>query len=154
LQSSRRVRQAGLALLVLVAVAFSGCAGIALGALGAAVISSGAGSAVKAGTEYSLGGTAYRTFTLSLEDLAAIVRRTLDRMELPIAESTADGDRLILGVEGIDRTVRIVFTPISPAVTRLGISVKQDLIRRDQATASEIIAQIDRSLAASQSAGR
>jgi hypothetical protein len=93
LQSSRRVRQAGLALLVLVAVAFSGCAGIALGALGAAVISSGAGSAVKAGTEYSLGGTAYRTFTLSLEDLAAIVRRTLDRMELPIAESTADGDR-------------------------------------------------------------
>jgi len=148
------VRQASLVLLVLVALLTTGCAGIAVGALGAAVISSGAGSALRAGTEYTLGGTAYRTFTLSLEDLAAIVRRTLDRMELPVVEARADGASLIVRADGIDREVRLTFTPISPATTRLGVTVKQDLIRRDRATASEVVAQVEQSLTAAKSASR
>ena len=148
------MRQASLALLVLVALLTAGCAGIAVGALGAAVISSGAGSALRAGTEYTVGGTAYRTFTLSLEDLAAIVRRTLDRMDLPVVEARADGARLILRADGIDREVRLTFTPISPATTRLGVTVKQDLIRRDRATASEVVAQVEQSLTAAKSASR
>lgn len=154
LHRSRAVPHARLALVALVAAIASGCTGIELGALGVAVLSSGAGNAVRAGTEYTVGGTGYRTFTVSLEDLAEVTRRTLDRMELPIVEAKAEGVRLTLRAEGIDRTVRVTLTPLSPAVTRLGVTAKQDLIRRDKATASEIIAQIERSLVPSPSASR
>jgi uncharacterized protein DUF3568 len=137
-----------------IAVLANGCTGIELPALGAAALSAGIGNAVRAGTEYTVTGTAYRTFTLSLEDLAAVVRRTLEHMELPIIEAAAHDERLTLTAEGIERTVRLTFTPISPAVTRLGITVKQGLVRRDRATASEIITQIEQSAVVLKSARR
>jgi hypothetical protein len=132
----------------------TGCTGIELPALGAAALSAGVGNAVRAGTEYTTTGTAYRTFTLSLEDLARVTRHTLERMELPITEAKAHDERLTLRAEGIDRTVRLTFTPISPSVTRLGISVKQGLVRRDRATASEIVTQIEQSVLPLKSANR
>ena len=149
------VRHARL-LTVVVAVAglATGCTGIELPALGVAALSTGMGSAVRAGTEYTLTGTAYRTFTLSLEDLAAVVRRTLERMELPITEAAAHGERLTIVAEGIDRTVHLTFTPISPSVTRLGISVKQGIVRRDRATASEIVTQVEQAIVVLKSAHR
>jgi hypothetical protein len=142
-----------LALALVVGLA-AGCTGIELPALGAAALSAGVGNSVKAGIEYTATGTAYRTFSLSLEDLAGVVRRTLDRMELPITEAAAHGERLTLTAEGIGRTVRLTFTPISPAVTRLGISVKQGIVRRDRATASELVTQIEQSAALLKSARR
>ena len=148
------VRHARLAVVVAVAGLATGCTGIELPALGAAALSTGMGSAVRAGTEYTLTGTAYRTFTLSLEDLAAVVRRTLDRMELPITEAAAHDERLTIDAEGIDRTVHLSFTPISPSVTRLGISVKQGLVRRDRATASEIVTQVEQAIVVLKSAHR
>lgn len=132
----------------------TGCTGIELPALGAAALSAGVGNAVRAGTEYTVTGTAYRTFTLSLEDLAAVVRRTLDRMELPITHAAAHDERLVLEAEGIARTVHLTFTPISPSVTRLGISVKQGLVRRDRATASEIVTQVEQAVVVLKSARR
>jgi hypothetical protein len=132
----------------------AGCTGIELPALGAAALSAGVGNAVRAGTEYTVTGTAYRTFTLSIEDLTAVVRGTLERMELPITEVTTHGEQLTLTAQGIHRTVRLTLTPISPAVTRLGITVKQGLVRRDRATASEIVTQIERSPVLLKSAGR
>ena len=145
---------ARVALLAALAGLATGCTGIELPALGAAALSAGIGNAVRAGTEYTVTGTAYRTFTLSLEDLSAVVRRTLEHMELPITEAVAHDERLTLTAEGIERTVRLTFTPISPAVTRLGITVKQGIIRRDRATASEIITQIEQSAVLLKSAGR
>ena len=112
------------------------------------------GNAVRAGTEYTMTGTAYRTFSLSLEDLVGVTRRTLERMELPITEAEAHDERLTLRAEGIERTVRLTFTPISPTLTRLGISVKQGLVRRDRATASEIVTQIEQSVLLLKSARR
>ena len=122
----------------------AGCTGLELPALGAAAISAGAGSVVKAGTEYTLTGTAYRTFSLSLEDLASTVRHTLERLELPVTAAAAHGTRLDFTAEGIGRSVRMELTPISPGLTRLKVSVKQGLIRNDRATTSEIIGQIER----------
>ena len=148
------MRHARLLILVLPAILASGCTGLELPALGAAALSTGMGSAVRAGTEYTLGGTAYRTFTLSLEDLVAVSRRTLERMELPVTEATVHGTRLTLTADGIERSVRATFTPISPAVTRLGITVKQGLVRRDRATASEIVTQIEQSVVLLKSASR
>ena len=143
-----------LALLAALAALATGCTGIELPALGAAALSAGVGNAVKAGTEYTVTGTAYRTFSMSLEDLTAVVRRTLDRMELPVTDATVHDTRLTLTAEGIDRTVRLTFTPISPAVTRLGVTVKQGIIRRDRATTSEIVTQVEQSAALLKSARR
>ena len=148
------VRHARVVLLAALAGLATGCTGIELPALGAAALSAGVGNAVRAGTEYTVGGTAYRTFTLSLEDLAAVVRRTLDRMDLPITEAAAHETRLTIVAEGIDRTVRLTFTPISPSVTRLGITVKQGLVRRDRATASEIVTQVEQAALVLKSARR
>src|SRR5262249_40591184 len=132
----------------------TGCTGIELPALGAAALSTGMGSVVRAGTEYSLTGTAYRTFSLSLEDLAAVTRRTLDQLELPVTGAAVDGTRLTLTAGGIRRTVRLTFTPISPAMPRLGISVKQNFLRRDRATASEIVTQLEQAVTVLKSARR
>jgi len=142
-----------LAVLVLATLA-AGCTGIELPALGAAALSAGVGNSVKAGIEYSVTGSAYRTFTLPLEDLAGLVRRTLERMDLPVTEAGTKDTQLIYVAEGIDRTVRLTFTPVSTSVTRLGITVKQGAIRRDRATASEIITQIELGLASLKSAAR
>jgi hypothetical protein len=144
--------------LVLLVVALAGlatgCTGIELPALGAAALSAGMGNVVRAGTEYTMTGTAYRTFSLSLEDLAATVRRTLDRMDMPVTDALVDDIRLELTAEGINRTVRLTLTPISTSVTRLGITVKQNVIVRDRATASEIVTQIEQSLLPLKSATR
>src|SRR5688500_18949725 len=144
--------------LLLLVVALAGlatrCTGIELPALGAAALSAGMGNVVRAGTEYTMTGTAYRTFTLSLEDLAATVRRTLDRMDMPVTDALVDDIRLELTAEGINRTVRLTLTPISTSVTRLGITVKQNVVVRDRATTSEIVTHIEQSLLPLKSATR
>lgn len=56
--------------------------------------------------------------------------------------------------EGIDRTLRIGLTAISPAATRGDVTVKQDPIRRDRATASEIVSQIEQALGARSAVAR
>jgi hypothetical protein len=75
-------------------------------------------------------------------------------MELPITAASVKGAQLTYVAEGIDRTVRLTFTPISGSVTRLGITVKQGVIRRDRATASEIVTQIEEALVPLKSARR
>ena len=129
--------------LAAIATLATGCTGLELVPLGAAAISAGVGNAVKAGTEYTLTGTAYRTFNLPLEDLSAVVRRTLERMDLPVTEATVHETRLTLMAEGIGRTVRLTFTPVSTSMTRLGITVKTGPIVRDRATTSELVTQIE-----------
>lgn len=122
----------------------AGCSGIELPALGAAALSAGAGGAVKAGTEYTLLGTASHTFSVPLDDLAPLVRATLARLELPIDEAEAVEHELRIVSHGIGRTVRLKLTPITPALTRVSILVKSGILARDRATASELIAQIER----------
>jgi len=143
-----RVRHT-LALLVaaVTSLAAGGCTGIELSALGVAALSAGAGSVVRAGTEYTLTGTAYRTFSLSVDDLSTAVRATLDRLQFTVGEVVAVDHELVVEAAGIGRTVHLRFTPITPAVTRLKVVVRRDLIRRDRATASELLAQIDRDVA-------
>src|SRR5207245_6716617 len=96
----------------------AGCTGLELPALGAAAISAGAGSVVKAGTEYTLTGTAYRTFSLPLEDLASTVRHTLERLELPVTAAAAHGERPHLTAEAIGRSGRMGPTTSTQALTR------------------------------------
>jgi hypothetical protein len=132
---------------VVISLAAGGCTGIEVAALGVAALSAGAGGVVKAGTEYTLTGSAYRTFSLSLDDLSTAVRSTLARLEFTVQDAVADDHELIIEAAGIERTVHLRFTPITPVVTLLKVVVRRDLIRRDRATASELLAQIDRDAA-------
>src|SRR5919204_6168279 len=49
----------------------SGCAALPLAALGGAALESGAGAVVKTGTEYTMGGSARRTFTVPINAVRA-----------------------------------------------------------------------------------
>jgi hypothetical protein len=140
------VRPTRFAALAVLAALVTGCTGIELAPLGAAALSTGVGNAVKAGTEYTLTGTAYRTFSVPLEDLSVLARRTLDRLDLPVTGAAVHDTRLTLVAEGIDRTVRLTLTPISPSVTRLGVTVKRGPIVRDRATTSELVTQIEQAV--------
>jgi hypothetical protein len=123
-----------------------GCTGIELSALAVAALSAGAGSVVKTGTEYTLTGVAYRSFSLSLEELAAVVRAALDRMQFTVEEAEADDYELVVVAGGIDRTLHLRFTPITPGVTRLRVAVTKGRLFLDRATASEILTQIERAV--------
>ena len=147
LRYAPRVRHTLALLVVVTNLAIVGCTGIELSALGVAALSAGAGSVVRAGTEYTLTGAAYRTFSLSLDDLSTAVRSTLVRLEFTVQDAVADDHELIIEAAGIKRTVHLRFTPITPVVTRLKVVVRRDLIRRDRATVSELLAQIDRDAA-------
>jgi hypothetical protein len=133
--------------IALAGLAAGGCTGVELGAVGVAALSAGAGSVVKTGTEYTLTGIAYRTFSLPLDDLAVVLRSTLARMEFRVDEAAVVAGEMVVVAAGIDCAVHLRLTPITPAVTRLRISVKKGLILLDRATTSEIVTQLERSVA-------
>ena len=129
-------------LVALAGLVLAGCAGVALPALGAAALSGGVGSVVKAGTEYTLLGTAHRTFSLPLDELAPAVRATLERLQFVVDEARADDTELTIDASGLERSVHLRFTPITPVMTRLSVAVGHPL-RRDRATTTELLAQIE-----------
>jgi hypothetical protein len=135
-----------MAMIVVVLAATSGCAAIGLtgAALGASALSTGAGAAVHAGTEYTRGGVVYRTFSLPLPELRLVVGDTLARMEIAVVRDEPDGmDRKILG-RARDREIEIRLEPVTRTVTRLRLLVTEGSFRKDRATASEIVAQTER----------
>ena len=129
-------------LVALAGLVLAGCAGVALPALGAAALSGGVGSVVKAGTEYTLLGTAHRTFSLPIDQLAPVVRVTLERLAFALDETRVDDTELTIEASGIERSVHLKLTPITPAMTRLTVAVGHPL-RRDRATTTELLAQIE-----------
>jgi hypothetical protein len=137
-----------LALAVGVVLANQGCAGLALPAVGAAAVSGSAGGIVRAGTEYTLSGTAYRTFTLPFHELHARVRETLTRLEFEIVDDELLATEGRLEAAAARRTVKIRLTPVTSAMTQMKVIVKQDPIRKDRATTSEIITQIEQDVRA------
>jgi hypothetical protein len=133
------------ALLAFALLSLGGCAalGITGGAVAVAAVGAGAGEVLRVGTEYSLTGTALRTFTASVEDMQEAIRSTLSRMAFTLeSEEEMSPGRRIVAI-GIGRTIEIELEPLSPAVTRVELLVKRSFLRRDRATASEIITQIE-----------
>jgi hypothetical protein len=142
----RHVAVLGLAFLSL-----GGCAavGITGGAVAVAAVGAGAGEVLRAGTEYSFTGTAFRTFTASVATMREATLSTLSRMAFTIEreEEMSPGQRIV--ATGVGCTIKIELEPLSPAVTRVELLVKRGVLRRDRATASEIIVQIELALVGS-----
>lgn len=143
------------AVVTIAALASTGCAvaGLTGGAAAVAALQASTGAAIRAGTEYSLTGSAYRTFVQPLDEVASGVRTTLQRMAMPVQrDEEGEDDRRELVATARDRRIEITLTPLTPATTVLKLVVKRGFLGRDRATASEIIAQTERALAPAEAA--
>ena len=142
-----------LAALVLVVFGAAGCAAIPLGAMGAAAMSSGAGSAVKAGTEYTLGGTVRRTMAVPLDRVHDTALATLKRLGVDVNEEELHDDgRVTLRGRATERRVTVTLERVTPVMTRFGVAVRAG-ISKDQATTTEIMAQLEQALERSTGTG-
>jgi hypothetical protein len=137
-----------LLVLLLLALTASGCVAAALPALGLAAMSDAAGSVAKAGVEHTMSGADYKTFSAPLGDVRAAVLQAFRDLEIEITEDLplVGGGAQIVG-EARHRKITVKLEPVTPALTRLKMLVRQGLIGKDRATSSELIEQTSRALA-------
>jgi len=133
---------------------FSGCAALPLAALGGAALESGAGAVVKTGTEYTTGGTAYRTFTIPQNAVRAAVLEAFDRAGVTVKDENEKGDDERIIGELHKRTVRVRLTPLSPSLTAMTLIVKRNWFAKDRATTSELLEQVEQVLSENPSFAR
>jgi hypothetical protein len=124
-----------------------GCAALPVAALGAPMLGAGAGAVVRAGTEYTAGGTVRRTFTIPRAAVRAGVLEAFDR-----AGVVLEGDEVVEDREHLDgrlrhRTVEVRLTAFSESLTGLTLAVRRPWPFKDRATGSELLSQIERVLA-------
>lgn len=134
-------RHLGFVTLLLAAVSGWGCA-----AIGLTVFSIGAGVGTGTGVSYTLDSIAYKTFSVSEGKLRSATVKTLNRMAIDVKENKANGaNRKILAVAG-DRSIDIELERLTAKTSRMRVTAKQGMFFRDRATATEIIAQTERTL--------
>ena len=122
----------------------SGCQPLALSVLGAA-----GGEALR----YSYTGATYRTFTASATEVKHASLEALERMGISFESFDRFDYGELIYARAENRAIEIEIEPISARATRLRIAAKNGSFFFDSATASEIVAQTERSLATA-SAGR
>ena len=122
----------------------AGCQPLALSVLGAA-----GGEALR----YSYTGATYRTFTASAAEVKHASLEALERMGIAFESFDRFDSGELIYARAENRAIEIEIEPISPRATRMRIAAKSGSFVFDNATASEIVAQTERSLATA-SAGR
>ena len=132
----------GIALL-LGTLTVQGCAALALPALGLAAAQAGAGAAVKAGTEYTSSGTAYRTFTQPLESMHQLTLTTLEELSVKVREDKKTSTGYTVKAAAKRRKVTVKLEQVTPKLTRVRLVVKRGWFSKDRATTSEIITQLE-----------
>jgi Protein of unknown function (DUF3568) len=122
----------------------AGCEPLALSLLGA-----GAGTALR----YSIDGATSRTFTAPATDVKHASLAALERMGIAFEslDKLEYGELIYARAE--NRAIEIEIEPISPRATRMRIAAKNGSVFYDTATASEIVAQTERSLASAARGG-
>jgi uncharacterized protein DUF3568 len=123
-------RLGGIALMLAVALASQGCAGMA-------------GQSVN----YTLDGVAYRTFSAPLDQMQRATLTTFRRMDLALQrdEMNDDGCRELVAAAG-DRTIHVELEKLGARTTRMRITAKQGWLLRDRAAAGELLVQTERAL--------
>jgi hypothetical protein len=123
----------------------AGLGGCALATQPLAVAVAGAGTSSAIG--HSLNGTAYRTFTATLEEVKAASLDTLSLMGIRVDRfETVENGELITG-SAIRRTVEIELEPISSRATRMRVITRGGIFF-DGSTATEIVMQTEKALGA------
>jgi hypothetical protein len=133
------------------AVVAQGCALFPLAAVGGAALSASE-DALSKGTEYTLTGTANRTFTDSIDDVHGAILATFDRTGIRVErDETSENARRLVG-KADHRTVKISLTPLTPTLTSMTLVVKRNILMKDKATTNELVEQTVRALAERSSA--
>ena len=141
LPAATRPRQAfaWLLPLALATVLTSGCAAVALTALGV-------GGAV--GVNHTLNGIVYKTFTEPLPKVKRATLTALKQMEIPVeaVQKTEQGE--VIKAKATNRQIEVEFESLTPKTTRMRVTADSDGLFKDSATATEIILQTERALPA------
>lgn len=136
-----KARHWGIALVVVAALLSQGCAGVALTLFGV-----GAGVSAGTGTNYTLDGIAYRTFSEPSKRVRTATLAALRAMDVTInTDDAMEGGRKIVGRAG-DRTIDIELAELTSRTTRMRVTARYNWILRDRSTAGEIITQTEHAL--------
>ena len=129
--------------MVLVGLTLHGCAGA-----GVALIATGAGLAVGTGVEHTLSGIAYKTFSVSQNELRFAALKTLHRMDIKVVKDGETDNHHAIVAEAADRTIEIELEPLTRLTTRMRVVANMDQLffLKDAATATEIILQTAQTL--------
>jgi len=122
----------------------AGCEPLAISVLGA-----GAGTALR----YSIDGTTSRTFTASAAEVKHASLAALERMGIAFESFDRFDYGELIYARAENRAIEIEIEPISARATRMRIAAKNGSFFYDNATASEIVAQTERSLASAARGG-
>ena len=129
-------RLGGIALMLAIALAGQGCAGLmdAPGPAGPSV-------------NFTVDGIAYRTFSAPFEQMQRATLTTFKRMNLALKsdEIKDDGCRELVAAAG-DRTIHVELEKLTARTTRMRITAKQGWLWRDRASAGDVIVQTERTL--------
>jgi hypothetical protein len=129
------LRTAGL---LLVALALPGCAEIALSALG---------PAAQFGFDHAFSGGETKTFTAPMANLRLAALKTMSRMEMDVTKDGGTDDEWNIEAEAGDRTIDIDFKSLTAMTTRIRVGADNgDIIFKDSATATEVVAQMTEAL--------
>ena len=122
----------------------AGCEPLALSLVGA-----GAGTALR----YNFDGIAYRTFTASATEVKHASLEALERMGIAFDSFDRFEHGELIYARAENRMIEIEIEPISARATRMRIAAKNGSLFYDTATANEIVAQTERSLADASAGG-
>lgn len=125
-----------------VAMSLQGCAG----GLGLTLLGIGASTGASTGINHTLGGIAYKTFTVPSDDLHAATLAALGAMDMPVDKDEMSATPDTANIREItasaaDREIDIEIEEVTPRTTRLRVVASKDVLFKDSATATEIIMQ-------------
>ena len=126
--------------LALAALALNGCA-FALSALG-----STAGSGAGMGMQHNVTGVVSKTYTAPLPELRTAMLTTLERMGVGVADDKQTEEGWVITGKAQDRDISLRLQELTPNTTRARVSVDNDALFKDTATAEEILTQTSRAL--------
>jgi hypothetical protein len=144
----RPPRRTALAGAVAAAFLVQGCALLPVAAVGGFLLEAGGGALVKTGTEYTASGLAIRTFAIPAGDVRAATLTTFARTQIAVVDDDVSKKGIItLTGKAPLRKVRARLTPLTPTLTQVELRVKRNFLASDKATASELLAETERTLA-------
>ena len=118
------------------ATALSGCAAVALTAVGVGMAT---------GVSHTLGGIVYKTFAAPQPKVRRSTVAALGRMQIKVVESKQDGNKEVITARASDRNIEVEIESLTPNTTRVAVTaVKDGGVIRDAATATEIILQTEK----------
>jgi hypothetical protein len=120
----------------------SGCAALGLTVPVVAV------SGGTAGVEYSISNNAYKTISYPIIKVEAALKAAFDKMKITETGTEKKAEGVVVSAIAGDHTIIVELERITPAVTKIEVDAKKDVVVKDKATATEIIVQTEKALEA------